>query len=106
MASLFEQGSVIRYHPLGHYQVSVDKVTAISLPSPPSPSKVRRVMIRVNKDWRWRDDGVAPDSVTGMYHLADEALIYDSVFVSLQLILSSSSVSSTGFAYVAYHGID
>lgn len=97
----FENGLLILQSPLGHATMLVDSATAQGLPTPPDINRLRRVVIRPDQTVRFRDDGTAPTSTTGMRLLADEILVYDGNFNDIKIIAASTSANID----VAYYGL-
>lgn len=85
-------------NPAGFQQATVSSA-AIGLPS--LPTNVKRVLLRTNKQIRWRDDGTDPTTSVGMYLLADESLVYDAQgFTNFKMIATSvdATVSITYYS--------
>jgi len=105
--ALFEQGTLVKGDPMGHFELTLGSVSATALPSPASMplSRVRRVIIRpLDRSVRYRDDGIDPTPSTGMKIFFDEAFVYDAAPEALRLIADTSAAGNPVTVLIAYYG--
>jgi hypothetical protein len=85
------------FTPLGYEQFTT--VTAPVTLTPPDGSRFA-IIQAVNTTVRYRDDGVSPDSTTGMRLIQDEEMAYRGDLDAIELIEESTG----GEINVAYYG--
>lgn len=103
MRARFEQGNLVNYAPLGVHVMTVSS-TPLTLPNLPSSDQLRRVAIRgLGQPWEWSDDGTVLNGSNGFRQLADEIVVYDAAFDTIQLIRASTASADVDVR-LAYYG--